>query len=383
MCALLTSASGKQDDIIKYISDCRAHRIEVLPPDVNKSGFDFTIEGDRKIRFGLRAVKGIGDKAIESIIAARKEATQFTSITSFLEQVEISVVNKGVLEALIKSGAFTSIHQNRAELLASIDSMIEAARSLQKDRKSGQVSLFFGSDEASSFQIQLAKLADWPESIKLGFEKEVVGLFLSGHPLQKYEKEIRLYSSCGTISELPGKYKSMDAQCAIAGIITSQQRKTAAKSGSQFVVAAIEDLSASMEVIFFRKILGTSEALIFSEEPVIVTGKIAFDENGEPTKMIADTIKPIKEARRDAITAVHISIDPIGLDDETLENLKKIFDKHKGSCQVFFHVDFSQGKKAKVVKAHNSIRIKPSDELIEEITKLVGKDAVRYSLKGA
>ncbi|HEY1406155.1 MAG TPA: DNA polymerase III subunit alpha, partial [Spirochaetota bacterium] len=382
MCALLTSASGKQDDVIKYIADCRAHGIEVLPPDVNKSDFDFTIEGDTKIRFGFRAVKGLGDKAIESIITSRNENGTFTTVTSFLENVEIGVVNKGVLESLIKSGAFVSIHANRAELLAAIDTMIDTAKSLQKDKRSGQASLF-GEAQGVSYDIELPKLNDWPENIKLGFEKEVLGLYVSGHPLQKFEKEIRLYSSCGSISELSGKEKEGDNTCSLAGILTSQVRKVSQKNGNPFAVATLEDLASSIEVLFFKKVLEPYEALIFSDEPVLITGKMIYDDTGEPQKMIADSLKPLREARREAVTAIHIKIDPIGLDDETLTALKKIFDTHRGNCDVFFHVETGgRDKERKIIKAHNSVRVKASNELIDEVQRLVGKDTIRYTLKG-
>ncbi len=384
MCALLTSASGKQDDVIKYIADCRAHGIAVLPPSVNKSDYNFTIEGPKTIRFGFRALKGLGDKAIESIIGARDSHGEFSTITSFLENVEIGVVNKGVLEALIKSGALESIHKNRAELLSSIDSMIEAAKSLQKDKRSGQASLF-GEAQGVSYDIELAKMEDLPENMKLGFEKEVLGLYVSGHPLQKFEKEIRLYSSCGSITELEGKGKNQggDYVCSLAGILTSQVRKISQKKGTPFAVAVLEDLSTSIEVLFFRKVLEKSESLIFSDEPVLVTGKIAFDDTGEPQKMIADSLKPLREARREAVSAIHIKIDPIGFDDDTLEALKKICNEHKGNCEVFFHIETgTKEKERKIIKAHNSIRVKASNELIEEIQKLIGKDTIRYTLRG-
>jgi DNA polymerase-3 subunit alpha len=386
MSALLTSAAGKQDDVIKYIADCRAHQIEVLPPDVNKSDFDFALEGDRKIRFGFRAIKGVGDKAIESIIEGREKCGGFTNMYSFLENVDASAVNKGALEAMIKAGAFTSVHPVRSELLASLDNLLEVAKSIQKDKKSGQGNLFGVCTEengASSDGVDLVKQEEWPEHVRLGFEKEVLGLYVSGHPLRKYEKEIRLYSSCGTISELHGKYVNVEAQCTLAGILTGQTLKTSQKSGSNFAVAKLEDISSSIEVMFFKRILGKSEPIIFSDQPVIVSGKIKFDENGEPDKLIAETIKPLKEARREIITAVHVRIDPIGMDDGTLTSLKNVFTKHKGECYVYFHVDKAGQKSPTIVKVHNSIRIKPSDEFIGEVTQLIGKDTVRYTLRGA
>ncbi|MGL4370168.1 MAG: OB-fold nucleic acid binding domain-containing protein, partial [Spirochaetota bacterium] len=200
----------------------------------------------------------------------------------------------------------------------------------------------------------------------------------------KYEKEIKLYSSGGTISELHGKYKSAEVPLSIAGVLTNQQRKTAQKSGNTFAVTVLEDLAGQIEVLFFRKVMEKNEALIFSDEPVIVQGKMTFDENGDPTKFIADSIKTIREARRDAVSAVHINIDPIGMDEDILMKMKKVFEKHKGNCQVYFHVDVNAKEaKEKIVKAHISIGVKPSDELIEDVTALIGKNTVRYSLRGA
>jgi DNA polymerase-3 subunit alpha len=386
MAALLSFASGKQDDVIKYIADCRYHNIEVLPPDVNKSSFDFSLEGDRKIRFGLRAVKGIGDKAIESIVEARKEDGSFPTLSAFFEKIDISVVNKGVLEALIKSGAFASLHDNRAELLISVDPMLDAAKSMQKDRKSGQGSLFAAveSTDPSQGDIPIVKCAEWTEAIRLAFEKEVMGLYISGHPLQKYEKEIKLYSSAGSLTELVGRYKSQEVQISVAGVLTNQQRKISQKNGNAFAVAVLEDLAGQIETLFFRKTLEANEPLIFSEEPVIVLGKMNFDENGEPTKFIADSIKTIRDARRDAVNAVHISIDPIGMDDDTLVKLKAVLGTHKGNCPVFFHIDVNtKDKQEKIIKAHISIGVKPSDDLVKDVEDLMGKNSIRYTLRGA
>jgi DNA polymerase-3 subunit alpha len=386
MAALMSFAAGKQEDIIKYIADCKAHNIEVLAPDVNRSSFDFSIEGDRRIRYGLRAVKGIGDKAIESIVRARQEEGAFTSLTSFFSNIDISVVNKGVLEALIKSGGFDSIHPNRAEMLVSSDPLIDAAKAMQKDKRSGQGSLFGGGDEGSagSDAMPIVKTAEWPENIKLAFEKEVMGLYISGHPLQKYEKEIKLYSSAGSIIDLVDKYKNQEIPITLAGVLTNQQRKTSQKNGNAFAVAVLEDLAGQVETLFFRKILEANEPLIFSDEPVIIQGKLSFDETGSPKKLIADSIKTIKEARRSAAAAVHIKIDPIGMDEDTMRTIKKVFDTHKGNCPVFFHVTVNaKTGEEKIVKAHNSIGVKPSDELVTEVSALVGKDTVRYSFRNA
>ena len=385
MCALLTSASGKKDDVISYINDCRAHGIEVMPPCVRKSDLDFTIEGEKVIRFGLRAVKGLGDKAIESIISARAEGSSFNTLLSFLENIDNQVINKGVMEALIKSGALDALHPNRAELFSSMETIIETARHMHKDKASGQASLFGATDDSElTGSINITKCADWPEHVRLAFEKEVLGLYLSGHPLQKYEKEVRLYSSCNGIGDLSDGTKENESVCSLAGILSGQQRKTSQKSGKTFFVATLEDMSSSIEVLFFNKVAQENETLVFSDEPLVITGKVIFDDSGTATKMIANSIKSLREARREAVNAVHLRIDPIGVDNEMLVKLKEILAKHKGDCQIFLHIDQDgKGGDTRIVKAHSSIRVRPSDELIESIQTLIGKDTVRYSLKGS
>ena len=167
-------------------------------------------------------------------------------------------------------------------------------------------------------------------------------------------------------------------------MLTNQQRKVSQKNGNAFAVAVLEDLAGQVETLFFRKTLEANEPLIFSDEPVIIQGKLSFDENGAPKKLIADTIKTIKEARRSAANAVHLKIDPIGMGEDIMIELKKVFEKHKGNCPVFFHVTVNpKTGETKIVKAHISIGVKPSDDLVNEVTALIGKDTVRYSFRGA
>lgn len=377
MTSLLSAQPDKQDDVIQYVNDCKASGIQVLPPAINHSEYDFSIENG-SIRFGLSAIKGIGEKAIESIVKSRQKDGEFKSLKDFFTRLDLSCVNKGALEALIKAGAFDSLVPVRAQLFNSMDIMIDSARRIQENILTGQGSLFDFSAQnggpAYDDEIELADAEPWPETERLHNEKEVLGLFLSGHPLEKHAKEIKVYSSLTTSSinqEMNGR------EISIVGIITNPQLKKSQKNGTQYVTAGLEDLNGSIDVMFFSKTLSKFSELIFSGEPVRISGKIEV-ESETSRKMLATDIKTLKEIRKEKISALHIRLDPIGVDEEVLEDMKKLFTRHKGECPVFFHVNDKEG--IKIIRAHSSFSITPNDSLVKDLSSMIGDDSFKYAL---
>ncbi|MBN1531876.1 MAG: DNA polymerase III subunit alpha, partial [Spirochaetes bacterium] len=253
MAALISAQPDKQEDVVKYIGDCRAAGIKVLPPSVNKSHFDFTIEG-KAIRFGLGAIKGLGERAIENIVSCRERGGGFRGLRDFLEQVDLMVVNKGVLESLIKAGAFDEIHRNRAQLFHSVETLIDTARKLQEDRASGQGNLFGGGPAQSpdAAAVDLAAVSEWPENERLVREKEVLGLFISGHPLARFEKEIRLFSTI-SLAELTEEQNGKNVS--VVGLLAGVEKKMAQKSGQKYAIATVEGLDGSLDIIAFSRAL--------------------------------------------------------------------------------------------------------------------------------
>jgi len=377
MASLLSAQPDKQDDVIQYISDCRENGIKVLPPSINKSFYDFSIEGDA-IRYGFGAIKGLGSKAIENIIETREKAGELKTLKKFLENVGLSVVNKGVLEALIKSGAFDEIHKNRAQLFESIDLILDLARKYQQDIASGQGDLFSMDSNKDNTRIagDLPSVNEWKDNIKLAFEKDVLGLYFSGHPLGRFKKEISSFPSY-TLAELTEDHQDRDIS--IVGMISNVTIRRAQKSGKNYAAAIFEDLEGTVEALFFNRVLEKYGDLINSSEPVMVTGKIEF-EGERPRKLIASSLKPLKEVRRDAVAAIHIKLDSLGVDDDVIGGIKRIVDRHKGNCPLFFHI--KDLKEVKIIRAHSSFNIKPSEMFINDITAFVGHDAVRYSFNG-
>ncbi|HQO39039.1 MAG TPA: DNA polymerase III subunit alpha [Spirochaetota bacterium] len=374
MTALLSAQPDRQEDVIQYITDCRENGIKVLPPSINGSFYDFTIEGDA-IRFGFGAIKGLGEKAIENIAAARVKTGGFKTLKQFLEEVDLSLVNKGVLEALIKSGSFDAIHKNRAQLYESMDLIIELARKYHQDIESGQGDLFSMQEGRDNTRIasDLPAVAEWKDNVKLTFEKEVIGLYLSGHPLSRFEKEIRSFPSY-RLSEICEEQDCQDIS--IIGMLNNVTVRRSQKNGSQYAAGTLEDLDGVIEVIFFSRVLEKFADLINSTEPVMATGKIELDA-GKPKKMIVNSLKSIKEVRRAAVSAIHIKIDSTGVDDNIIGRIRDVVEKHRGGCPLYFHV--REMADTKIIRAHTSFNVQPSEEFIFEISGLVGNDSVRYS----
>ncbi len=382
MTALLSSQPDNQDDVIQYINDCKAMGIQVLPPDINTSDYDFTVHGS-SIRYGLGAIKGVGSKIIDAIISSRNKCKRFNKLREFLENIDLGVMNKGVLEALIKAGALDSVFTNRAMLFNSIDLISEIAKNLQIDKKTGQGNLFeqvglSGNEESGpeNDRIDLPEAGDWSDKEKLNFEKEVLGVFVSGHPLEKYMDDIAELP-CTPVSEIDATSNSGDTF--IAGIITNLKVKTT-KNGKLFAIANIEDTGGIIEAVFFPNVYEKYSALIESDDPMVVKGRIEYEDEAVMKIMVRE-VKTLKEIKRDSISGIHINFNTASPDEEILKNIKAIIVKYGGNgskCPVFFHLNGNNGNK-KTIKAHHAFNTTPSEKLKAELSALMGADSVYYS----
>ena len=374
MTSLLSAQPDKTENVVLYVNDCKDMGIKILPPSINHSDFNFSIEGD-VIRYGLGAIKGIGGKAIDSIVAEREKDGAYTSVKDYLERVDMAAVNKGALEALIKSGAFESVETNRASLFISVEMMVESAKRLQQDKKTGQGNLFGGGESSEADHIfQLHNVPDWKDSDKLSSEKEVVGLYLSGHPLEMYAGEIKSISSV-SLSSL--KDKDNDKDLSIVGIIGNLEIRVSQKSGKKFGIGLFEDLAGAVEILFFPRTLAKFEEIIASSEPVLVTGKVEV-EGDRAKKILANDIKPLRDVRRGVVSALHIQIDPVSVDETIMGDVRSILEKYKGGCPVFFHIN--EKNDSTIVRAHTSFNVTPAEQLVFDLAKHLGESAIKYSI---
>jgi len=372
MAALLTSERDNTDKVAQYIEDSRHNGIDILPPDINESYAHFTVVGGA-IRFGLAAVKNVGQGAIESIVDARKEHGKFQNLYDFTEHVDLRLVNRKVIESLIKCGAMDSFNLHRSQMMAMLDHALEVAGVLQKDRMSGQYSLFdnFESDDKfkSHFQ-QVPEIKEWPESQLLAFEKQLLGFYISSHPLAKYEKSLQLYASSTT--QTLGQLHDGD-EVSIGGIITKAKFTFTKRTGDKMAIIRLEDIKGTVEVLVFPRTFKDAEKNVIEDNIVFVKGRVNLRE--DTPKIISEEILPLDEARNKYTQALSIDVITTGLEKDTLNKLREVFSRHKGHTPVYLNFTTPDKKKVQMA-AGKAMSITPTDDLIVEIEKIIGEGAV-------
>ncbi len=283
MAALLTSVSSSTDDVVKYINECREMGIAVEPPDVNVSDWSFTPHGDA-IRFGLGAVKNVGQHAIESIVAARKEIGQFSSIFQFCEKVDLRLLNKRVLESLIKSGAMDELGR-RAQLMAVVDNAMESAAKAQRDSAMGQHGLFgvFADDQPQTKEKPLPNIPDWDEHQRLAYEKEILGFFITGHPLEKYRDKLLDFHALTTAEVCDLKSSTGKDDTLIGGVLKGI-RVAKSKKGDLYATGQLEDMNGSVDILCFAEAYRRLGEKLKLDVPVLVKGGVKVEE-GSNTKI--------------------------------------------------------------------------------------------------
>jgi len=373
MAALLTSVTGSTDDVVKYINECREMGIAVEPPDINVSDANFTPHG-AAIRFGLAAVKNVGHNAIESIVAGRKDGP-YTSIFEFCEKVDLRLLNKRVLESLIKSGAMDSLGR-RAQLMAVLDKAIDRAQKTQRDAESGQHGLFgvFQEEEAHNHNDRLPETPDFDEHQRLAFEKEILGFFITGHPLEKYHDKLEDLRALST-SELMAITKSTgkDESITTAGIITNL-RVVKSKKGDFYAQGALEDMEGSVEMIVFPEAYRKLQEKVKLEVPVLIRCGLRVEEGSNP-KVTVNDITPLEEARVPLPRALRIRIPLEQASDSTVDDLHHLFLERKGQAKVLFDVE-RQGDFMVVMEAEG-YNVQPDRSFIARVEQLCGRGAVR------
>jgi len=374
MAALLTSVTGSTDDVVKYINECREMGIAVEAPDINVSDANFTPHGSA-IRFGLAAVKNVGHNAIQSIVAGRKELGRYSSVYEFCEKVDLRLLNKRVLESLIKSGAMDGLGR-RAQLMAVLDRAIEGAQKTQRDAESGQHGLFgvFQEEAVTSSNTKLPDTPDWDEHTRLANEKEILGFFISGHPLEKYRDKLEDLHALST--EEIGAMKSStgkDENIATAGIITSI-RVLKSKRGDFYAQGTLEDMSGSLEMLVFPEAYRKLQDRVKLEVPVLIRGGVRIEEGANP-KLTVNEIQPLEEARVPLPRSLRIRVPLETASEATVDALQVLCVQRKGDAKVLFDVE-RQGDFMVVMEAEG-YNVQPDRNFIARVEELCGRGAVR------
>jgi len=375
------SVTGKENEeskLVGYLQESESSGIEVLPPDIAKSGGKFCIE-DGKIRFGLLAIKNVGAGSAETIVEARKNGSGFKNWEDFIGRIDLRAANKKVLESLIKAGACDCFGGNRcalrAELMAGLESSIGRADSHKQDFSKGQGLLFAPSEISASVQGEI-KVEPWSEHMTLSYEKEVLGFYLSGHPLAQHKHDLLVYSKY-RLDKLP---KPADDPrhsplIRVAGMISSAKKLVTKEKKEQYARFKLEDLFGEIEVVVFPKSYKNGLAkYIVPNNIVVVKGRLAGRDS--QNELLAEEIMSLDEAKQWLPTFagnVHIKMTATALEDELLDNVKKVISTHPGSSPVVFEIStVGQGEYC----IETQLLVKSSDKFLRDIEKLLGSESV-------
>ena len=377
MSALLTSEISNTDKIVKYINECRDLSIKILPPDINISHLHFT-PAEHEIRFGLAAIKNVGANAINSIIEARERNGRFTSLFDFCEHVDLRVVNKRVIESLIKAGALDSTGQKRSQLFAVVDRAIETAQKVQRDRESGQKGLFgIGVSVAQDSHPHdstpsLPNLPEWEESLLLSYEKETLGFYITSHPLSKYVAELKEFAAATTetLSELEaGK------EVFIGGILTSL-RLLKTKKGDRMAVFHIEDLTGSVEAVLFPEPFQRFEKWLKIDAPLLIKGILDVEDSGA-RKIKTIEVQPLEGFRERAATSVTIRVNLAGMGQSGAAKIQSVLNGYPGETRVIFELEHPKAYLI-TLRPNQFVKVKLDPQFVQAVENICGAGAVRF-----
>ncbi|MGA1479968.1 MAG: DNA polymerase III subunit alpha, partial [Candidatus Nanopelagicales bacterium] len=369
MAALLTSVKDDKDKSAVYLNECRRMGIKVLPPDVNDSDFDFTPRGS-DIRFGLSAVRNVGANVVDSIIATRKAHGRFASFYDFIDKVEASVCNKRVVESLIKAGAFDSLGDSRRGLTTVHEQVIDAAVDLKRAEAVGQFDLFGGmGDDEGAGGLRITPeipLGEWDKTVLLAHERDMLGLYVSDHPLYGVEQFLAQSTDCSVV-QVHSEDRAEGTVVTIGGLVTGVQRKTT-KQGSLWAIVTLEDLDGAVEVMIFPQTYAAAGTLLAEDAVLLVRGRIDRpDEDAARIVAMEITQPDVSEA---PAGPVRLSLPAARCVPPVVERLKEILAAHPGTTEVHLHLAASG--RTTVMRLDDRLRVTPSPALYGDLKALLG-----------
>jgi DNA polymerase-3 subunit alpha len=393
LAALLTIESGNHDKLARYIAHAREKGIEIAPPDVNESERDFTVAGE-SIRFGLAGIKNVGEGAIEAILAARGQASEapaqrgaasapggpFQSLFDFCQRVDARRVNRRVVESLVKCGAFDSLHPSRAAVWGGLDRALERGAAAQRDREIGQESLFGGAggSRPAGPEPKLPEVAAWTERERLQYEKELLGFYVTGHPL-------------GAVAPLLARYTDVRATSAagkegrdvrVGGLLV-ELRETRTKSGQPMGFGKLEDLEGAFDLVIFSEPFARLRPLLKAAiepgpgqppVPLVLTGKL---EGGDPPKILVREAILLEEAEKKLASRLRLDVLESEASRDRLLALRSTFRAHPGDCPVLLQLRIP-GESETLIALPDATAVAPSDALVEAVNALFGRPVAEW-----
>jgi DNA polymerase-3 subunit alpha len=391
MAALLSSEIGNTDKVVQYINEARELGLEILPPDVNESGFKFTVVGDQRIRFGLGGIRNVGEGAIDSIIAGREQGP-YRTVAELVERIDLRLCHKRVLESLVSAGACDSLGGHRKQLIEQLDPALAEAQLLQAEREAGQGSLFgdggngavggpggstvvdTSAPSASSATSAYPDIPAWTEAERLAREKEVLGFFISGHPLERFREEVELFGTRTTATL--GEWG--EHQVSVGAVVTAVKRQISKKTGKEYARLVLEDFHGTAEAIVFPEAWSKLNQIIAPDSALLLTGGYSDRDRGEDqAPFIVETARPLDELRSSGALALSLRWRaPSAPEPQALKEVAALCSAYPGSTPLY--IEWSDGNGEAVRLRSRRLRVAPEDELVRALQDLLGAGSVHY-----
>lgn len=370
MAALLTSVGDSKDKMAVYLNECRRMKIAVLPPDVNQSELGFTAVGE-DVRFGLGAVRNVGANVVRDIAETRRDEGGFTSFHDFLRKVPVNVCNKRTVESLIKAGAFDSFGSSRRALLEVSDEAVEAAAQLKRNEAHGQVDLFGGLLDLDEDGSVVPDLPEWDKHTKLSFEREMLGLYVSDHPLAGLERELTKHADANIAEITAGERYQDGEQVTIAGLLTTVQRRIARSSGNEYAIVQVEDFTAEMPVLFMGKTFQEFAPALVADTIVVVRGRISVRDDGVNLQAYSIYSPPLAGAGMGS-GPLTLRIPEVAATPEIVTDLSNILIQHRGDTEVL--LDLVRGEAVRSFEI--PYRVEVTADLYADLKALLGAECI-------
>lgn len=376
MAAVLSSDMDNTDKVVTLIDECRAMKLSVAPPDINRSDWMFQASDPTSVVYGLGAVKGVGQAAVESLVTAREQGEAFANLHSLCQRIDLKKINRRVLEALIRSGSLDGITPNRASAMAALPSALQGAEQAMRNATIGQEDLFgLGQSDAKTGAEEVVDtvpaLPEWVEMERLQAEKETLGLYLSGHPISAHETELARFISC----RLKDAAGNTDKRVFLAGLIVDSRTRVT-QSGRRLGIVTLDDRTARLEMVLFGDVFERYKSLIEKDTLVVVEGEISHDDFSDGYRISAERIYDLPSARLAFAQRLVLAIHEKQAGNGLLPHIKDLLSRYQpGSCPVCVEYIASSAKAA--LRLGEQWKVRPEPSLIEELEALLAADAVR------
>ena len=396
MAAVLSADMDNTDKVVALIEDCHQQGVKVLPPDINQSIYQFSVPDEKSVLYGLGALKGVGEAALDGIISERESNGEFADLYDFCRRSDTRKVNRRVMEALIKSGAMDSLGPNRASLIASLSNAVQLAEQNQKNASVGQDDMFGSSDEPDTHaSVHIVEVEDWDDEIRLSNEKETLGLYLTGHPISRYETELRRFTEC-RFSKVPdlvpegerggqggggfARYgKKNKKQYCLAGLLIGMRvRRT--KTGSKIVTGVLDDRTARVEVVLYEDVYQQYSNSLVKDKVCVVVGSVSYDDFNATYSINASKIYTMTQAREQFARGLQIKLDRSKAngnwsDANIMQQLSEVLQTYReGNCPI--NIEYNSGTDISQFVLGEEWNVVPSDDLLTRLDKVFGSEHI-------